>query len=125
MRRIGAEEPAAVGPQVLDGNDRGDRAAGRFLLPLVWPSVVGPIAPGSTVATWREPSSVMGTPSARRITPITRLAGTNVIGEHAPHVEVVVAHVRVAAQAADDRRQAAKARRWPKGTCSSRRRRSG
>ncbi len=42
-------------------------------------------------------------------TPMIRLLGKNDVDDAAPHVDVIIAHVRIAAQAADDGRQGTKA----------------
>ena len=63
MRRVGAEEAAAVGAEVLDRDDGRHRAAGDLLrqgLPLV----VLPMASSSRVEATAAPSNVIGTPSA-------------------------------------------------------------
>ena len=60
--RIGSEEAAAIGAELLDGDDGRHGAAGNLLDQGGLTIAVVPIAPGSSVVTCALPSSVMGTP---------------------------------------------------------------
>ena len=91
--RVGAEEAAAVGAQLLDGDDGRHRSAGDRLQP--WLSlVVVPIAPGSTVATSALPSKRHR--HARRDQQHAHDEGQRQehIDDPAPQIDVEVAHVR-------------------------------
>ena len=106
MRRVGAEEPAAVGSQVLDGDDGGDRSAADFL------RLVLAVFRRSHGARF-DRSDLGGGVHCHRDAVGQQHHGHHqaqrheLVGHNAPHVEIIVAHVRVAAQPANNRRQPA------------------
>ena len=105
MRGGDAEEAAADAGQMFDRLHGRDRPATNGL---------GGACDGIERRRLAAPSNVIGTPAAMNSSAESQADREEYVGNGAPKVEVEVAHVRIAAQAADDGREARRSRRRPK-----------
>ena len=107
MGRVGAEESAAVGSQLLDGDDGRDRTAGDFLRP-GGPRIVGPHRPGLERGNFRRRFEGHRHALGDEHNAHRQTGRKEDVSDDPPKVDVKVPHSCVPAQSANDGRQRAK-----------------
>ncbi len=105
MGAIGPEEAAAVGAELLDRNDGRHRAAGNLLDQGRLTVAVGPHRPRLQRGRLRMSVQRHGHAAGHEQHADNEAQRHEDVGRPAPQVDVEIAHVLVAAQAADDRQQ--------------------